>query len=1163
MSNNTEMMKALNTEISQLEKDIRVQKLNNEIKRLERVIQLKEEIARHEAFLSHAKREICDQETLDRRTDLLLVNIAAEFNRINSITKAGIIMTTEVIDYVLWIKFSREDVEKCLQIPLPTVGKNGIEFLKNNDVVRVLCDFWLEREQKKMNFHQIVESLLCEDVNVIIPSQMSGSPMVHKIVKSFDRDRVVYMVSETQRLLNSVINIMPLHETDMNSWAMNHRLIIIDPVFEYISDPNEKLEYQVDKNKRYYGKFGWTAIGLSDGVLSDKNYLMTTDLRDITPFGQYHNPQRNLYSTLGMKGDELPNIRSESIQKLVEKGIDRKGWNMVTAIIDTVLNFEDQILADNRHRGLSHTVTKRFAIYGDHILAKAGKEVRTGDVLGFSKDGQPVMMDMRCDEAKITKVNRTVTDLNGEQIKLVVVTVKGKRFLRDGSKFSNLHGNKGIIRFMDLGHQVDPRTGEEVQIDVMMSGTSINKRKNFGQILEALANNLNEGNVPIVVKDDILVEKSKLEAALESKGFPKDGTSMIDTYFGESQAIVGKMFWGVTKDPEDQLWEEDRTELTNNRELRTSGLKFSHVEMKALTTRFGQGNPLLEEIMSYSQGVSMLQDGIDILRSAKGEIDAGIPVIDAKDVACVDTTQGIFHDLANIKGTIVDDEYMPEGFILRIPSYFQAIVDKEDAESYTMGLPQEILDPGQKIEYIYNTIFIPNALSRRCWRHPSGKWGLNTVGLYVNHIVIASHKFIETGDVNDQNELMRAVTRYFQNVSRMMGGKNGELSTYGMAVRYPYSSRATAALADNEDDYPTELKHCVVDNLPKNTIEIHSDMARALKVKTGDVVLVERFPCLGFMSIRPQYVRVTNDPQCKYVIRVSGNSLTSENLDFDGDSLFIASFHNPASIELLRKEMREPNDLCNRIIESMNAKKVPKHREMTLDDFQICKFPKPTNEEHAELVRKATGVKSHTGPVIALAYNLMRIVERCVPYTEAESHVHLEVLLDFLGNTVFRQKHGIKSLQEEATDAICVADTEKMVGLGFDREASQLLCDLILLEAASLRIWDLVSFHQAAKEGRGSKIINFIVRRKNKIYFASRALLGPFNLLDHLRSAPLDLPSFMLFRILKSKREDVEDVLDRIKAKKIKVRNVLTTENMRAAYEELAAYIDKILIKGD
>ena len=397
MSNNTERMKALSTEIAQLEKDIHVQKVNNEMANMDRVIKIKEEIFRHEAFLSNTKREICDQKDLDRRTNQLIINVGAEFNRINIITQAGVDMNIEMVDHVLWIKFRRGDTEKCLQIPLPTVGKNGIEFLKNNDVIRSLCDFWLEREQQKLNYHQIIESLLCEDVNVIMPLKMSGSPMVHKVVKSFDRNRVVYMVNETQRLINDVVNIMPLHETDMNSWAMNHRIIIIDPVFDHIADPNEKLEYQVDKNKKYYAKFGWTAIGLSDGVLADKNYLLTTNLRDMTPFGQYHNPQRNLYSTLGMKGDELPNIRSESMQKLIKRGIGRKGWNMVTAVVDTALNFEDQILVDNRHRGLSHTVTKRFAIYGDHILAKAGREVRTGDALGFSKDGQPVMMDMRCD----------------------------------------------------------------------------------------------------------------------------------------------------------------------------------------------------------------------------------------------------------------------------------------------------------------------------------------------------------------------------------------------------------------------------------------------------------------------------------------------------------------------------------------------------------------------------------------------------------------------------------------------------------------------------------------------------------------------------------------------------------------------------------------------
>lgn len=1193
MSDNKKRVEELGAEISRVEKDIRIR-------------QLEQEIVMKRALLTHGEREECSQEVLDGRKDQLLVKVRSEFNRINTITRANVTMDIAVIDSVLWLTFHRAGIEKSLQIPLPSSDSRGLEIIKDNEVMRVVCDFWLEREQTRLNYHNIMESLLCEDVNVIMPAMSSGSPMLHKIVKSLDRDHVTYMVTETQKILNGVVTIMPLYETDMNSWAMNRRIVIIDDVFDDISDPNDKLEYQVQKNMKYYEKFGWTAIGLSDGVLADKNYLLTTDLRKLTPFGQYHNPQRNLYSTLGMKGDELPNIRSKSMQALIEKKIARKGWNLTTAIIDTPLNFEDQILVDNRHRGLSHKITRRFTIFGSRILAKVGEDVKTGDALGFSEDGQPTIMNLRCDKAKITKVRHDVVDLNGDQMKVVVVSVEGERFLRDGSKFSNLHGNKGIIRFMDLGYAVDPRSGDGVEIDVMISAKSVNKRKNFGQILEALANNVSKpligellvkggivtrdqineslkeqksgayrerrligqilmtkhsidfhqikaaldaqkaGNKPIVVEDDVVVEKSKLKAALKAKGLPEDGTSMIHTYFGEAQAITGKMFWGITKDPEDQLWEDKRTELTNNRELRTSGLKFSHVEMKALATRFGRGNPLLKEIMSYSQGVAILQDEISVLKSARGETDPSLPVVDAKDVGYIDTKLGIFHTLDAIKGTVVDDEYMPNGFVLRLPCYFQAIILKESAESYTMGLPQEVRDPETKIEYMYNKIFIPNALSKRCWRHGSGKWGLNTIGMYINHIIACCHKFMETKDVNDENELMRAVARYFQNVAKAMGGKNGDISTYGMAVRYPHSSKAAAALSED---------------LPANTLEIHRDMARVLKVKTGDVVIAERFPCLGFMSIRPQYVKVTDDPQCKYVIRVSGNSLVSANLDFDGDNLFVASFHSPASIVALRDAMKDEESLCARIIKQMNAKKVPEYRMMTLDDFNICRFPKPTNEEHAELVRKATGVKSHTGPVIALAYNLMRIVERTVPYDRIEEHVHLEVLLDFLGNTVFKQKHGIRSLQEEATDAICTGNVEKMVELGFEKQPSQLLCNLIRSEGAKIGIRNIVDYHQKAKEKGWSKIINLIVRKKNKVYFASRARLGPFGLLDHLLAGPVDLPSYMLRAVLRSEREDIEDTLERIKAEKIKIRNDLTTEKMKDVYAQLSKYIDKIMIK--
>lgn len=1174
------------------------EELQTYVDSIRRRIRLTKERAYREDRVVDSRKGISDG------TNHLMYTIKAEFNRINHITEAGVQLDMKIIENKLWVSFSRGAITRSVSIPLPKITDNELNLLVSGDVVRVLCDYWLEREQKRLSYHGVIETLFCEDVNVIKSSMWSGSPMIHKIVKSFDRGQVAYMVSNMQRLINDVVNVMPLYETDMNAWAMNHRLIIIDPVFDTIVDPNDKLEYQTRKNLKYYEKYGWTSIGLSDGVLADKNYLLTTDLRLLTPFSQHHNPQRNLYSTLCMKGDELPNVRSASMQKLMDKGVHRKGWNLVTAIVDTPMNFEDQILVDKRHLGLCHGVEKRFIIYGDKLLVKKGEEVKTDDKLGYSTDGHAVVMNMRCDIAHIHSIRRDIVDLNGEEIPVFVVIVKGKRFLRDGSKFSNLHGNKGVIRFLDLGYAIDTRNGDSIPIDVMISGTSINKRKNFGQILEALANRvrvdlfgkimvekgiitedqlnaaLNDqkasgekkriGQIitskysvsphqieavldeqkskdkPIVVKDDITVEKSKLGSALKKNGIPEDGTSMIHTYCGEMQAIVGEIFWGVTKDPEDQVWDSKRTEVTDNRELRTSGLKFSHVEMKAITTRFGVNNPILKEILSYSQGVEILSDELKIIRSARGEIAPGVPVVDAADIRCVDDTNGLFHTIDAIKGTVVDDEYMPEGFALRLPCYFQAIINKDDLDNFVMGMPQPVQQPLDKIEYTYNTIYIPNALIRRCWRHPSGKWGLNATGAQINHIVASCHRFIETGDVNDEVKVMRAVARYFLSVTKMLGGKTGELSRYGMSVRYPFSSRGTAVLDEN---------------LPRDTVEIHDSMAKVLKVKSGDVILIERFPCLGFVSIVPQYVKVTEDPQCKYVIRVSGNSLSCESLDFDGDTLFPASFHTPAAIEALRKEMINPNPICAAAIEQLNAKKIPQYKQMGLDDFQIQRFPKPNNEDHAELVRKATGVKSHTGPVIALAYNLMRIVEKNVPYGNLKAHVNLELLLNFLGNTVFSQKHGIRSLQEEATDAICTADVDKMVGLGFDREPSKLLCDLIRKEAASLRIYNLVKYHNFIKENGGSKIINLIVRRKNRVYFATRAALGPFNLIDHLNDAPVDLPSWMLFHILRSDKEKIEDKLERLKAEKMNIKNLLTTDSMRKIYSILSDYIDDIMIK--
>ena len=1082
------------------------------------------------------------------RTDKLAEAVKREFNRREGYTQSGVKFDAKVIDNVLWITFSRDNLSKSIRIPLPHISNHGLELIVDNDITRVMCNYWLERVQTELNYHQIIEKLLCEDVNTIIPSLESGASFIGKVIKAFDADNVQFIINVYQRLANDIVNAMPLYETDMHSWVMNRRLIVIDPTFDGISDPEEKLEYQVNKNKKYYSQFGWTAIGLSDGVLADKNVILKEDLRKLTPFGMYHNPQRNLYSTLAMKGDELPRIRSVSMNNLVNQGISRKGWNMVTAVLDTPLNFEDQVLVDNRHKGLFHTITRKFAIYGDNLIVEEGQKITTGDKLGFSSDNVPVVMDLKCEEAKVIKIKEELTEIGGDQVIVHTVVIEGKRFLKDGSKFSNLHGNKGVIRFKDLGFAIHPKTGEEIPIDVIFGGMSVERRANFGQILEALANNLYPDNVElIVVEDDYRQEKQKIETTLENHGFPKDGTWAIHTYCGEFSAVVGKIFWGVTKDPEDQLWEGDRTVITNNREERISGLKFSHVELKALATRFGPGNPIAKEILSYAQGVNVIADEIKILRSVKGDLDDNLPIIDVKDVKCVNTVDGMFHTPDKIAGTIVDENFMSDGFILKLPSEFQVILEKDNLEESLMGLPQEVQNSESKIAYQYDKIFIPNAFMRRCWRHPSGKWGLSTVGIYVNHIITCAHKFIETGDVNDEINLMRAISRYFLNVTKMMGSKTGDLNSFGMCVRYPHSSHATVTLSDD---------------LPRDTIEIHRDMARDLKVKTGDIVIAERFPCLGFVSIRPQRIKVTDDVQCKYTIRASGNSLCSMGLDFDGDTLFIASFHTLQAKEALTKEMRSPNRLCKDAIEQINAKKIPQIKEMGLNDFGIRLFPKPTNEEHAELVRKATGVKSHTGPVIALAYNLMRIVERNIDYKDIKQHVNLELLLDFLGNTVFKQKHGIKSLQGEATDAICTADVNQMVRLGFDREPSLLLCNLIVIEAAKIGIGDLVRYHRNVKENGGSKIINLIVRKQNKVWFATRARLSPFNLLEHLKADPTDLPSHMLKRLLRTERETVSEKLGEIKLEKAEKKYKFSMSKWKEAYDTMASLIDRMMIGG-
>lgn len=1035
----------------------------------------------------------------------------------------GVNLKIEQKNDTIWLTFTKGEETHKIIIPVPYV-KNNVVLISNNGIQRALCNYLLEEEQKELGLFDIMYYIICGDPTGIIPDNLvKGSPYIQQIVQGFRFGYASIAVYNLQRAINSVINKMPLYETDMNSFVMNQRLIIIDSAFDTIRDPKERLDYQIEKSRKYFTR-GWTSIGLADGVLANKNYILKEDIRKLTPFGiRHHNPQRNLYSTLAMKGDETPLVISYSMYSLADKNLTRKGWNLFTAFVDIPDVFEDQIMVDISHSVKFINYTRRFQCFGQ-LLVQKGDVLKWKQPLSITNDGEIKLFDTIADKAIVESVAESETNVGGKSVKVHNVTVQYRRNLKDGTKITNLHGNKGVIRLKELGYAIDPRTGEKRKIDIIVSAKSVNKRKNFGQLLEALVNVICEEEIKLIA-DDYRAHKGEFESKLVREGYPKDGTWECRTYAGNLKGVCGKVFWGVTKDVEDQLWDYSDTTRKNGRDLRTAGLKFSTVEFRAIMTRFGKDNPIIDEILSYAQGTEDLHEQLDILRNKFEIIPKHLPRVSSENVKPLLQTNGTIFPKEEITGTVVDETFYPGGFILVLPVVYQVGIDK-DYNTVEEGIPREHHSEDVAEVFTFDKLFIPSSNLRKCWRHETGEYGLSEIGVLVNNVIKMCHRYIE--DPNDNTNIRLIYTfinNYFARIAARMGTKNGELSTYGMAVRYPWSSKAVVTLSNS---------------LPKNTLEIHKDMAKRLNVKTGDIVLAERFPCLGFMSIRPQKIKVTSDPMCKYTIRVSGNSLGSMSLDFDGDVLFIASFHTPEAKKILKKEWTNPNKSCYDVIKELNKKAgTPHAKSMTLKDYKIIAFGDLTNREHALLVERATGVKSHTGPVIALAYNIMRILENSEIRNDQKANVAIEVFLDKVGNSVFKQKHGIKPLHNIVIDATCAADVEELVKYGFDRGTSTMICNIIKEKAKEIGIRrNLKSYHEWVKANNRSKLINRIVRQQNRIYFASRAQLEGCALLHYLNSSVVDWPSKMLKWVLSGRANNIETELDKHMDKKYGIRSI-------------------------
>jgi hypothetical protein len=133
-------------------------------------------------------------------------------------------------------------------------------------------------------------------------------------------------------------------------------------------------------------------------------------------------------------------------------------------------------------------------------------------------------------------------------------------------------------------------------------------------------------------------------------------------------------------------------------------------------------------------------------------------------------------------------------------------------------------------------------------------------------------------------------------------------------------------------------------------------------------------------------------------------------------------------------------------------------------------------------------------------------------------------------------------LYEIVIDGVCTADVEMLCEVGFKRGTTEKLCALVKQRAESIGIFDLVKFHNKAKEMGGSNIISRIVKAQNRIYFASRSSLEGIALLKALDQPAVDIPSRMFKWVMAGKADQIKTFLDKVftseKVKDIKSKRI-------------------------
>ena len=1044
-------------------------------------------------------------------------------------------MSMEVTSLHLILTVSTDHgVVSSFNVPIP-YEVHGCWFIKTNQTKRPIGLFLDMIKEVELSYDQVLSKLLLEPINGDIISTIRDTKKVCLITQLVDgavNENIPVVIKNITSVISKFCSVFPVHVTLFNSYVMNRRVFCIDPKWrEIVSKPKEVLAYQVAKNEKWFTK-GYTSLGLADQSLTD-NYLLKMDLRTVSPYGiPYFNPQRNLYSTLGMKGKEEPWIFTETEVELKTKGVERHGFNLWTLFYDVPNVYEDQILVS---KDLIEYITinknHNYICFGQVDVMKHD-QIHQGDVLSISEDGEVKKFEEPCEYAEILACREIDTVVGGLQMKATYITVQSNHKLCDGWKFTNRHGNKGIVRVADLGTAIDPVTGEQRPIDLVVSAKTINKRKNVSQIVEILHNlvNINDNcSAGDIVATNPVHTIESLRDILISKGYYTDGATdctlgevgmLLDTSkpivngsdnFIEPnknvRGIFGPMFWGVIKLPEVNVWDNSDLRKKDSNGIQEKGQKMGAVEFRAINFRFGnKSTPILKELISYTNGNGPLNELYKVLRSRKGMYHDRINASHwVENIKPLNVNGRTIFTTDEIKGTVCDEEFMPTGGYLRLPVTFQTAILMDNDELYE-GRPYYNSEDLECI-VIYNTnsIYIPPADMRSCWRHDCGMFGMNDIGAMINNIVTISQKpntsTTDTEGIYLQNQLYNSIATYYRSIDEKIGSKNGAIANWAMAVRSPFSCKATATLSTT---------------IPFGCVEIHTSLAKLIGVKHGEVAIIERYPLLGFMGILPIKVLITDDEQCRWTIRVGHNSLTSAGLDFDGDTVYITALKSAKAKEVLENEWRSPDPECWAALQELNFKKgTPMMKGMTLLDYNCTPHQYLTNEIHAGFVEKNTGVKVQTGIVIASMYNVMRIIETDRPEMSRQTAVNVEKFIEKAGQSVFSQKHGAKSLCDIVIEALALADDQALLDAGFEADAVAVICNTIRSKQKQLNVKSLKYYHETL--GQDFPFLNKVVKTQNPMYYLARAehvadSLGILSVVENVQA--LDFPSRVYIRTM-------------------------------------------------